>query len=46
MFWVPFDVEGERDCRVLLTGDLSSEDWYRPEADPEDDGLSEEGPFS
>lgn len=42
----PLGVEGEGHCGVLLTGDLSREDRYRPEADPEDGRLSEEGAFS
>lgn len=33
---VPFGVEGEGDSGVLLTGDLRSEGWSRPEPDPED----------
>lgn len=43
---VPFGVEGEGDSGVLLTGDLRSEGWSRPEPDPEDGELSKEGEFS
>lgn len=46
MLWVPFGVEGDGDCGLLLTGDFSSEDWYRPDADPEDGEISEEGALS
>lgn len=46
MLWVPFGVEGDGDCGLLLTGDLRSEDWDRPGADSEDGELSEEGAFS
>ena len=44
--WVPFGDEGDGDCGLLLTGDFSSEDWYKPDADPEDGELSEEGTLS
>lgn len=43
---VPFGVEDEGDSGVLLTGDLRSEGWSRPEPDPEDGELSEEAEFS
>ena len=46
MLWVAFGVEVKGDCGILPRGDLCSEDWDRPEADPEDGELSEEGTLS
>lgn len=46
MLWLPFAVEREGLCRVLLPGDVRSEDWLGPEADSEDGELSEDGALS
>ena len=46
VLWVPYGVEGEGGCGVLLGREFSGEDQYRPEADPKDPEFSEEGTFS
>lgn len=46
MLWVPFALEGEGLCGLLVRGDSRSEGPCRPEADPEEGELSEGGASS